>query len=113
MIVDLDRPEILTSILTDMVCSNAVGFSYTPLSSVFINVPGISSLQWHPFTVSSSSKFEPEKLSVIIKKEGTWTQKLYQKLNQPSLDRLDVSVEGPYGPASVDFLTYDQNLQCV
>lgn len=80
------------------------------MSSVFINVPSISTLQWHPFTVNSSSNLEPDRLSVIIKKEGSWTQKLYEELSQPSLQRLAVSVEGPYGPATADFLRSDKVL---
>ncbi|GAU26524.1 hypothetical protein TSUD_361570 [Trifolium subterraneum] len=75
---------------------------------MFINVPSISKLQWHPFTITSNSKLEPEKLSVVIKSEGTWTQKLYHILSKPSpIDRLAISVEGPYGPASTNYLRHD------
>lgn len=71
------------------------------MSSIFLNIPSISKLQWHPFTITSSSNLDPEKLSVVIKSEGTWSQKLYEKLSQPSpMNHLQVSVEGPYGPAS-------------
>lgn len=74
-----------------------------------MSVPSISKLQWHPFTVSSSSYLEPEKLSVIIKGEGSWSKKLYQILSSPSaVDHLDICIEGPYGPASTDFLRYEQ-----
>ncbi|XVF73145.1 hypothetical protein PTKIN_Ptkin12aG0178000 [Pterospermum kingtungense] len=83
--------------------------SYNPTSIMFVNVPSISMLQWHPFTVSSISSLEPDKLSVIIKSEGSWSTKLYQMLSSsPSLDRLDVSIEGPYGPASNHFLRHDK-----
>nr|XP_043616103.1 ferric reduction oxidase 2-like [Erigeron canadensis] len=52
---------------------------------------------------------EPEKLSVVIKCEGKWSQKLYQKLSSPSpTEHLQVSVEGPYGPASTYFQKYDK-----
>ncbi|XP_058084548.1 ferric reduction oxidase 2-like [Magnolia sinica] len=89
--------------------SKSPGLTYNPTSMVFINVPSISSLQWHPFTVSSNSNLEPDRLSVIIKKEGDWSQKLCQMLSSPvPMDRLDVSIEGPYGPASVHFLRYDR-----
>ncbi|KAK9207329.1 hypothetical protein WN943_017614 [Citrus x changshan-huyou] len=88
--------------------SKAPGLSYNPTSIMFINVPSISKLQWHPFTVTSSSNLEPEKLSVVIKGEGSWSKKLYQVLSSPSsIDRLDVSVEGPYGPVSTHFLRHD------
>ena len=74
---------------------------------MFVNVPSISKLQWHPFTISSNSRLEPDKLSVIIKSEGSWSTKLYEMLSSPSsIDRLDVSIEGPYGPASNHFLRF-------
>ncbi|KAF9615573.1 hypothetical protein IFM89_024662 [Coptis chinensis] len=87
--------------------SKSTGLKYSPTSIIFINVPSISKLQWHPFTITSSSNLEPEKLSIVIKKEGTWSQKLYQILSTPSVDRLDVTVEGPYGPISTNFLRRD------
>ncbi|KAK1377208.1 Ferric reduction oxidase 2 [Heracleum sosnowskyi] len=85
------------------------GLSYTPTSIMFINVPSISKLQWHPYTISSSSNLEPEILSVIIKCEGSWTEKLYEKLASPfPVEHLSVSVEGPYGPASTPFLRHNK-----
>ncbi|KAL6981994.1 ferric-chelate reductase (NADH) [Sarracenia purpurea var. burkii] len=89
--------------------SKTQALSYTPTSMVFINVPSISKLQWHPFTISSSSNLEPDGLSVLIKNEGTWTEKLYEMLSsKPPVDRLVMSVEGPYGPISTHFLRYDK-----
>ncbi|XP_012489994.1 ferric reduction oxidase 2 isoform X1 [Gossypium raimondii] len=82
------------------------GLTYNPTSIMFVNVPSISKLQWHPFTVSSNSNMEPDKLSVIIKSEGSWSTKLHQMLSSP-IDRLDVSIEGPYGPQSNHFLRHD------
>lgn len=46
---------------------------------------------------------EPDRLSIVIKSEGSWSQKLYQELSS-SVDYLNVSVEGPYGPTSSHFL---------
>lgn len=80
---------------------------YSPTSTMFVNIPSISRLQWHPFTIISSSKLEPETLSVMIKSHGNWSTKLYEMLSSSSsdqIDRLAVSVEGPYGPSSTDFL---------
>ncbi|KAI3441773.1 FAD-binding FR-type domain-containing protein [Psidium guajava] len=89
--------------------SKTPGLEYTPTSIMFMNVPSLSKLQWHPFTISSNSNLEKDKLSIIIKNEGTWSQKLYQILSSPSPpDRLDVSVEGPYGPASTHFLRHEK-----
>ncbi|KAJ0598196.1 putative ferric-chelate reductase (NADH) [Helianthus annuus] len=88
--------------------SKSRGLNYTPTSIIFINIPSISKAQWHPFTITSSSNLEPEKLSVMIKSEGSWSRKLYQMLSSPnSIDRLDVCVEGPYGPVATNFLRHD------
>ncbi|KAF6157668.1 hypothetical protein GIB67_037241 [Kingdonia uniflora] len=82
--------------------------SYAPTSIMFINIPSISKLQWHPFTLTSSSNLEPEKISIVIKNEGSWSQKLYQTLSAPSgVNHLDVSIEGPYGPPSIDIVRHD------
>ncbi|KAJ0235649.1 ferric reduction oxidase 1 [Hirschfeldia incana] len=81
---------------------------YSPTSILFVNIPSISKLQWHPFTITSSSKLEPEKLSVMIKGQGKWSTKLCQMLSSPDkIDRLTVSIEGPYVPSSTDFLRHD------
>lgn len=48
-------------------------------------------------------------MSVVIKREGSWSTKLYEMLSSASsVDRLDVSVEGPYGPPSTHFLRYEK-----
>ncbi|XP_050203919.1 ferric reduction oxidase 2-like [Mercurialis annua] len=88
--------------------SKSPGLSYNPTSILFLNVPSVSKFQWHPFTINSNSNLEPETLSVVIKSEGSWSKKLYQMLSSSSpIDRLEVSVEGPYGPASTHFLRHD------
>ena len=52
---------------------------------------------------------EADKLSVVIKSLGSWSQKLYQQLSSNSVDHIQVSVEGPYGPTSSHFLRSVQN----
>ncbi|KAK8513259.1 hypothetical protein V6N11_013138 [Hibiscus sabdariffa] len=106
--VSLVSARILPCQTVELNFSKSPELSYTPTSIVFVNVPGISKLQWHPFTVISNSNMNPDKLSIVIKSEGSWSSELYQKLSSPfSMDRLEVSIEGPYGPASTDFLRHD------
>ncbi|GER46386.1 ferric reduction oxidase 2 [Striga asiatica] len=84
------------------------GLTYSPTSTMFINLPIISKLQWHPFTITSNSSLEPERLSIVVKCEGSWTKKLYDSVSSPSsVSRLQVSVEGPYGPDTTNFLRHD------
>ncbi|XP_016480824.1 ferric reduction oxidase 2 [Nicotiana tabacum] len=106
--VRLVSARVLTCETFELNFSKIPGLEYSPTSVMFLNVPSISKLQWHPFTVTSNSNLESDTISVVIKCEGTWTKKLYDVLSLPSpVDRLEVSVEGPYGPASTHFLRHD------
>ncbi|KAJ1391883.1 Riboflavin synthase-like beta-barrel [Sesbania bispinosa] len=87
---------------------------YNPTSVIFLKIPTISHLQWHSFSIISSSKADEHIMSVIIKCQGWWTNTVYDlvhaELNKGADKRkgLYVAIEGPYGPASLDFLrSYD------
>ncbi|KAL1540172.1 ferric-chelate reductase (NADH) [Salvia divinorum] len=106
--VRLVSARVLPCHTVELNFSKNKGLNYSPTSIMFMNVPSISKLQWHPFTISSSSSLESNDISVIIKREGKWTTKLIDLVASPTPpDRLDVSIEGPYGPASTDFLRHD------
>ncbi|PPD80729.1 hypothetical protein GOBAR_DD22339 [Gossypium barbadense] len=83
--------------------------NHGPRSIIFVNVPAISKLQWHPFTITSNSNMDTDKLSMVVKSEGRWSSDLYQKLSSPlPMDGFQVSIEGPYGPpASTHLLRHD------
>ncbi|KAL5216495.1 hypothetical protein ABZP36_007896 [Zizania latifolia] len=109
--VRLVSARLLATEAVELNFSKSPCLAHNPMSTIFINVPSISRLQWHPFTVTSSSSLEPDRLSVVIKRAGSWTKKLYETLSSlpPSqAGHLDISVEGPYSPAtSAGFLGYD------
>ena len=75
-----------------------------------MKIPSISKLQWHSFSISSSSSVDEHTMSVIIKCEGGWTNSLYNIVktelgsDADQMKRVPVAIEGPYGPASLDFL---------
>lgn len=107
--VRLVSARILPCEVVELNFSKNPGLRYTPTSIAFINLPIISRLQWHPFTISSNANLEPQKLSVVIKGDGSWSQKLYNMLSSPSsTERLHASFEGPYGPVSTHFLRHDK-----
>ncbi|KAL3517194.1 hypothetical protein ACH5RR_024096 [Cinchona calisaya] len=106
--VRLVSARVLPCETVELNFSKIRALDYTPTSTMFVNIPIISKLQWHPFTVTSNSHLEPDTLSVVIKCEGSWTKKLYDVVSSPSsVDRLEVSVEGPYGPPTTQFLRHD------
>jgi len=53
-------------------------FKYTAGQWLFIQVPDVSSLQWHPFTITSAP--EDPYVSVHIRQVGDWTQSLGERL---------------------------------
>ncbi|XP_078440635.1 ferric reduction oxidase 2-like [Wolffia australiana] len=105
--VRLVSARLLPGDTVELNFAKSPSLEYNPLSMVFVNVPAVSKLQWHPFTVASNSSLEPDTLSVIMKKEGSWTQKLHHILDSGSVNRLEVALEGPYGPVSNNFSSYD------
>ncbi|GMF38831.1 unnamed protein product [Phytophthora fragariaefolia] len=43
---------------------------------VYLNVPAISKLQWHAFTISSSPRTSPDTMTILLKALGDWTAEL-------------------------------------
>ncbi|XVF50866.1 hypothetical protein PTKIN_Ptkin04bG0138100 [Pterospermum kingtungense] len=102
----LSSARLLPCGVVELNFSKTPGLYYNPTSILFVNVPRLSKLQWHPFTITSNCNMEPDKLSVVIKSEGSWSQKLYQEVRS-SMEHLEISTEGPYGPNSFHFLRHE------
>ncbi|GMF09338.1 unnamed protein product [Phytophthora lilii] len=49
---------------------------------VYLNVPAISKLQWHAFTISSSPRTSPTSLTILAKSLGDWTEDLVEHAQQ-------------------------------
>lgn len=63
-------------------------FKYKPGQWLFLNLPDVSSLQWHPFTISSTPD-EPF-VSVHIRLVGDWTRKVAELCSVVAGDNIDV-----------------------
>ncbi|KAH8486873.1 hypothetical protein H0E87_025757 [Populus deltoides] len=89
---------------------------YTPTSVIYMKIPSISKFQWHPFSITSSSNLDDHTMSVVVKCNGGWTSTFYDVIQAEldsdtgSMSCMPVSIEGPYGPASLDFLRHDSLL---
>jgi predicted ferric reductase len=70
---------------------------------VFLQVPRISFLQWHPFTITSCIG---RILTLHIKTDGDWTSQL-RKIGE-SLDF--VGIDGPFGAPAQRFYEFDQSI---
>lgn len=80
-----------------------------------MKIPSISKLQWHAFSITSSSAVNDQTVSLMIKCEGWWTNSLYNMINSEpdtvssNMKCIPVAIEGPYGPPSMDFLRWEQH----
>nr|XP_023900422.1 ferric reduction oxidase 8, mitochondrial [Quercus suber]POE50795.1 ferric reduction oxidase 8, mitochondrial [Quercus suber] len=105
--------RIFPSKAMELILPKDTSLKYNPTSVIFIKVPSVSKLQWHSFSITSSSSVDDNTMSVMVKCDGSWTSSLYD-LVQAELDSkaettkcIPIAIEGPYGPDSMNFLRYD------
>ncbi|KAK3227940.1 hypothetical protein Dsin_007802 [Dipteronia sinensis] len=108
--------KVFTSKAIELTLPKDPSLKFTPTSVIFMKIPSISKFQWHSFSITSSSSIDDHTMSVILKREGEWTSSLYNMV-QAELDSdtdhmkcIPVAIEGPYGPATMNFLRYDSLL---
>lgn len=77
-----------------------------PGDYVYINCPWVSKFQWFPFNLMTSTRSKTVFLNV--KASGAWSEKVYDKtienLNDGSLEKLSIRIDGPYGSSSNEIL---------
>ncbi|KAL1334236.1 hypothetical protein HN51_063128 [Arachis hypogaea] len=85
------------------------GFKYQSGMYIFLQCPQISSLEWHPFSLTSGP--QDDYLSVHIRTLGDWSYQIYDLFQEAVLTRSEVCpkvyIDGPYGSASQDHVKYD------
>jgi hypothetical protein len=68
---------------------------------VYLNVPELSQLEWHPFSISSAAEDRMTTHHIKSWGAGTFTGKLHalckQATEEGRLSRLRINVDGPYG----------------
>jgi len=84
------------------------GYRYWPYKAgqyIFLQVPKLSLLQWHPFTISTCIGNE---MKVHIKTDGDWTSKLRDLAKEG--EAIQVGVNGPFGAPAQRFYEFDQSI---
>jgi NADPH oxidase len=77
-------------------------FHYRGGQYVFLCIPAISSLEWHPFSISSAP--DDDEVTLHIRALGDWTQRLHALAGegQDGVMSTECLIEGPYGELAVD-----------
>ncbi|PIO33163.1 hypothetical protein AB205_0082470, partial [Aquarana catesbeiana] len=87
------------------------GFKMEVGQYVFVQCPRVSSLEWHPFTLTSAP--EEDFFSIHIRIVGDWTDGLFKALGcdktetQEAWQLPKISIDGPFGTASEDVFDYE------
>lgn len=101
------------SALSPTLCKLVIAYSpskrgrFTAGQFVYVNVPAISRLQWHAFTIASSPLTSPYSdtstynMVLIIKSLGDWTEKLLAYAQDSNVGP-DVYLDGYYGASLSD-----------
>ena len=89
----------LPSQVTELVIGKPAGWTYRPGDFVWILVPDVARLEWHPFTISSPPERE-DTFTVHVRTVGDWTQRLYDRA--PKLIDARLFFDGPHGAPAND-----------
>jgi len=81
------------------------GFQFKSGQYVFVNVPDVSVLQWHPFSISTSPHDPIITLHCGVQGPGSFTAHLLEVARKGTIPH--VCIDGPYGGESCDFSQYD------
>ena len=73
-------------------------FAYNPGQYIYIAIPDISWLQWHPFSISSSPK--QRVVTLHVRKAGSWTAAIFDLVQKQQ--EVSILIEGPYGSVGLD-----------
>lgn len=82
--------------------------SYKIGQFVYLNVPAISKLQWHPFTIASSPKTSAGSLTILLKALGDWTADLKQYVKDCKEQNVlpTLYMDGYYGESLDEYAAY-------
>lgn len=74
---------------------------------VYLNVPAISALQWHAFTIASSPLSDASSFTILLKVHGDWTKALAKHTEDCKSQSIipDIYVDGFYGISLKNFYT--------
>jgi len=92
--------RVLSDTVVELSFPKVHGFDYNPGQYIYISLPDISCLQWHPFSISSAPKMK--NVTLHIRKTGNWTGALYELAKKTK--EVSILMEGPYGSLGVNLV---------
>lgn len=68
---------VLPSKVVNLIIKRPIGFTYNPGDWIFVQIPSIARMEWHPFTISSAPEM-PDHIWLHIESRGQWTGQLHE-----------------------------------
>ncbi|GJC89150.1 dual oxidase 1 [Colletotrichum liriopes] len=100
-VLDGETVEITATIPSERI------WKYQAGQYVFLQVPRLSTFQWHPFTVSICKGRE---FQLHIKTDGNWTKRLRGLGGDAGTAEIDVGINGPFGAPAQRFYDFSHTI---
>lgn len=92
--------KVISDTVVEVSFPKTESFAYNPGQYIYLAIPEITWLEWHPFSISSAP--HQTVVTLHIRKAGNWTASLFE-LAQKKQD-VEILLEGPYGSVAVDIM---------
>jgi len=89
--------RLVSSDVLEISFETGPGTEYKAGDYVFLNVPGVSFLEWHPFSLTSAPNANGKKVFFHLKEAGSWTKKVIDAARERDDGVLPVRIDGFYG----------------
>lgn len=97
----LAQTRLISSSVVELRFPKTSGFDFNPGQHIYLCVPELSLLEWHPFSISSSPG--QKIVTLHIRKAGSWTSALHELAQ--TRDEISILIEGPFGSSGVDIMS--------
>jgi predicted ferric reductase len=93
--------RILSSTVVEISFEISQDVTYNAGDYIFLNVPEVSFLEWHPFSLTSAPSVDGNKVFFDLKDSGSWTKKVIEAAAKKDDATLHVRLDGFYGANDV------------
>lgn len=91
------KTRLLSKSVLEISFDTKPGVQYKAGDYIFLNVPSVSHLQWHPFSLTSAPSAHGSKVVFHLKAVGSWTEQVIEEAGKLDNGMLQVRLDGFYG----------------
>jgi len=95
------KTRMLSSSVVEIAFEIRQDITYEAGDYVFLNVPEVSFLEWHPFSLTSAPSVDGNRVFFHLKDSGSWTKQVIEAAAKKDDGTLQVRLDGFYGANDV------------